>query len=120
MPQQVELQSQFSDIAVLGIIGTVSATITAAGTSGATATAISATNNTVTTATFGQGVILPAGRANGDTINITNNTTTNICIYPPSGGKLNGGTANVPLLQGAGRMNSFQCLNGTDWTVDSQ
>lgn len=118
MPLARELQSQFSNSAVQGIVGSTNTAVTAAGTTQGTATALAAQFNVVTTATLNQGVILPAGMGNGDEIDVLNSTTTNICVYPPVGGKFNNQAANMPLICAANRMHTFECIDGTSWGVD--
>jgi hypothetical protein len=114
-----ELQSQFSAAQVSGILGSTNATVTAAGTTQATGTAIAAANNIITTATLNQGVTLPAGRAVFDQCNIANLTSTNVCVYPPVGGKLNGETTNAPLIMAAFTVVTFFSIDGTSWLADS-
>lgn len=120
MPLANELASQNSGTEVAAILGSINATVTAAGTTLGTATALSAATNIVTTATQGQGVILPASKNVNDTINVGNHTTVNICVYPPTtAAKFNNGTAGVPVMMGPNTYCSFICINGTDWTVDA-
>jgi len=123
MPLSRELQSQLPAVAVQGIIGSSAATVTAAGTTQATATVLSSQFSTVTTggaagAPFA-GVILPTTSQPGDDVDVMNATSVNICVYPPSGGKLNGLSANTPLVMAANRMHSFNSVDGTSWGVDS-
>lgn len=120
MPLANELASQNSGTEVAAILGSINTAVTAAGTSLATATAITAATNIITTATQGQGVVLPAAKGVNDTINVANNTTVNVCVYPPStSAKFNNGTAGVPVLMGPNTYVSCICINGTDWTVDA-
>lgn len=68
--------------------GNINSAVTAAGTTQGTATAITADVNIVTTATTGQGVILYNGVIS-DSQEIFNNTTADIRVYPPTGGRVN-------------------------------
>ena len=118
-----EMQSQLPAQAVAGILGSSNNAVTAAGTTQGTATALSAQYNRVTTAGAAgapfAGVILPASMAIGDEIEVVNATTVNICVYPPTGGKLNSNTANTPLVMAPLRAHTFFCADGTSWDVDS-
>ena len=114
-----ELQSQFSAQQVAGLNGSISATVTAAGSTQGTATALSSQYNRITTASLMQGVILPASQGVGDEIEVVNATTVNICVYPPTGGKLNGNTANTPLVMAPLRAHTFFYIDGISWDVDS-
>jgi hypothetical protein len=100
------------------LVGSVSATATAAGTTQATATAISTSVTVCSTATEGQGFILPASMQSGDSSDVCNATTVDIYIYPPVGGKLNGGTANIPMMLAANSARYFICIDGTNWIVN--
>lgn len=99
--------------AALAITGSVTATSSAAGTTLATATAITTSFTAVTTATEGQGVVLPVSMNPGDTATIANATTVDICVYPPSGGKFNGGTASVPITLAPARSMRCTCYDGS-------
>jgi len=71
----------------------INSAVTAAGTTQGTATAITADTNIVTTATTGQGVILYNGVIT-DSQEVFNNTSTDIRVYPPTGGNVNQLAAN--------------------------
>ncbi len=71
----------------------INSAITAAGTTQGTATAITADVNIVTTATSAQGVQLYNGII-GDSQEVFNNTSTDIRVYPPTGGNVNQLAAN--------------------------
>lgn len=101
--------------AALAVIGSVDATATAAGTSLATATAITCVHTYCTTATEGQGFLLPASMTKGDEASVANATSVTIYVYPPSGGKINGFTASIPISVPANNAIRFVCANGTDW-----
>lgn len=117
-----ELQSQFSAQAVAGIQGSGALTVTAAGTTQATATALAAQYNVITTAGVSgapfAGVLLPGSMGGGDDIDVANQTSVNICVYPPVGFKLNNQTANMPLTMAPNRMHTFVCIDGNNYTVD--
>jgi len=95
---------------------TAGATQTAAG-----ATALTGAINTVTVVgTDNDGVILPAGRGQGDTILVANlDAAQDIKLYPNTGGTINGAAANTPLV--VGQQQVVECTQiGTDgltWLV---
>lgn len=102
------------------ILGTAAATVAAAGTNQSTATQLTADHNLVATCTTGQGVKLPA-MTFGDEVWVGNGTTdTGMCevlVYPVSGGKLNGQTANTPLGIAVQKAAVFRAINSTDCLV---
>ena len=110
-----ELLSVLGPGGALAVTGSIAATFTAAGTTQATATAITCVNTYVTTATEGQGAVLPASMQASDCCTVCNSTSVNIYVYPPSGGQLNGATANRPIVIGPQLAVSFTCVDGTDW-----
>lgn len=112
-----EMQSQLPAQAVLGIQGT-NASVAGAGTTQATATALAAQYNRITSGAALSGVVLPASMGIGDEIEVVNATTSNICVYPPSGGKLNANSANVPMVMAPLRCHTFFCADGTSWDTD--
>jgi hypothetical protein len=101
--------------AALAIVGSVNATATAAGTSQATGTTITTVYTNCTTATEGQGFTLPASMQAGDQATVCNATSVGICIYPPSGGKINGATAGLPVRLATLTAADFTCIDGTNW-----
>ena len=95
---------------------TAGATQTAAG-----ATALTGAITTVTVVgTDNDGVILPAGRGQGDTVLVANlDSAQDIKLYPNTGGTINGAAANTPLV--VGQQQVVECTQiGTDgltWLV---
>jgi len=89
---------------------TAGATQTAAG-----ATALTGAFNTVTVvAADNDGVILPAGRGQGDRVLVANlDAAQDIKVYPNTGGTINGGSANAALVVGQQQVAEFVQL-GTD------
>lgn len=78
-------------------IGGSNLAVAAAGNSQATATEITAAFNVVTAATTSSadGLVLPTGRGAGDMIVIVNATSVALDVFPPSGGTINGGSADA-------------------------
>ena len=113
-----ELQSQFGAGQAQAIMGSTAQTFTAAGTTQATAAAISAVNTVITTATEGQGAIIPSGLQPSDTGQATNNTTVDVYLYPPVGGKINGGTVNIPYMLSPQSSVQYGCIDGTNFWAD--
>lgn len=102
----------------MSLLGSMAATFTAAGTSQATATAITTVFTLVTTATEGQGALLPASMAVSDQCTVANGTTVDIYVYPPVGGKINNGTANIPMMISPNSAIDFTCVDGTNWLAN--
>lgn len=113
-----ELQTNFSGQATSAIVGSVAQTFTAAGTTQATATAIAAVTTFITTATEGQGAILPASMNSGDQATVGNATTVSVYVYPPTGGKINNATANIPMMIAPSTAVTFVCVDGTNWLAN--
>lgn len=118
MPFANELVSQNAGPEVLSILGSYTA-LAAAGTTQATATAIASPNVSVTSGSAFAGVILPAGKQQGDSCTVSNRLAVNICVYPPVGGDMNGQTNNVPLVMAPNSARMFVCMGDPDWSVDS-
>jgi hypothetical protein len=98
-------------------IGGVNAAVAAAGNSQATATALTASLNVVTSATgtSADGVRLPAGYSQGDIILIVNATAVALDVFPPTGGAINGGTADAAKALAANISGLYVSLGGGDW-----
>lgn len=74
-----------------------------------------------TNAAGGNGVILPAGRCNGDSLVLLSTVATNaVAVYPPVGGTINGGTANAAFSLAAQKGAEFFCYSddGLSWLVN--
>ena len=115
---QRELQSTFSGSRAQALTGSMSSTFTAAGTTQATAAAITTVFTFVSTATEGQGVILPASMQFSDQCTVCNGTAVDICLYPPVGGKINGGGTNVPMVLAPQTSIDCTCIDGTSWMAN--
>lgn len=113
-----ELVSTFGASRVGALKGSMSQTFTAAGTTQATATAITTVFTLVTTATEGQGALLPASMDNSDQCTVCNGTAVSVYVYPPSGGKINNGTANIPMMLAPQTSVDFTCIDGTNWMAN--
>lgn len=110
-----EMLSVLGPGAALACSGSISPTVTAAGTTQATATALTTVFNVVTTATEGQGVILPGSMTASDDGMIANNTSVDIYCYPPVGYKINGAATNAPMMIGPNRAIQFVCIDGNNY-----
>ncbi len=113
-----EIQSSMSGSRVLGLLGSMAQTFTVAGTTQATAANITTVFTLVTTATEGQGGILPASMSVSDQCTVANGTTVDIYIYPPTGGKINNSTANIPICIPPNSAIDFTCVDGTSWMAN--
>jgi hypothetical protein len=69
--------------------------LVAAGNSAGTALALVSTTNLIATAAASTGVRLPAAVAPGAMVRVLNGGANAISVYPPTGGKVNGTTANT-------------------------
>ena len=97
------------------IQGTLDAAVAAAGTLQSDATLLAADFSLVTTVAAGSGVILPTLVATDDMVVANGSATASLLVYPPSGGKLNNATANLPLTLPSNRAARFICLNTVDF-----
>ena len=79
----------------------VAAAVSAAGADAATATALTKTYNIISTASSGQGVVLPAATA-GLLINVFNNSGNTIKVYGNAGSETVDGATSVDLVTGNG------------------
>lgn len=113
-----EIQSTFSGSRVGALLGSMSQTFTAAGTTQATATQITTVFTLITTATEGQGGILPSGLGVSDQLTVANGTTVDVYVYPPTGGKINNSTANIPICLPPNTAIDFTCVDGTNFMAN--
>lgn len=113
-----ELQSTFGGSRVGALLGSMATTFTAAGTTQAAAAAITTVFTLVTTATEGQGAILPASMSVSDQCTVANGTAVDVYVYPPVGGKINNGTANIPMMLAPQAAIDFTCVDGTNWMAN--
>ena len=98
------------------LVGGVTTGLTAGATqTQAGATALTGALNTVTVvAADNDGVILPAGRGQGDIVVVANlDAAQDIKVYPNTGGAINGGSANAALVVGQQQVAQFVQI-GTD------
>ena len=84
--------------------GQVVSGISAAGTTQAGATALTGDVNVVTTTGSGAGVVVMATLDVGDSIVVANLGANGLAVYPPSGGAINGGSANAAVSVAAGKV----------------
>ena len=81
------------------------------------ATALTGFINVVTSANAGDGVILPAGYSVGDQVIIANTSAAAANVYPPTGGSINGGTANAAKSLVANMSGLYVCLGSNNWAA---
>lgn len=104
----------FAPMQAKAVAGSV-ATVTAAGSSSqANSTLLTASINNVTAGGANTGVRLPSGQA-GDVILVSNSKTETLFIYPPSGGKISGNTADAKIDIATLHSALLVCINGIDW-----
>jgi cytoskeletal protein CcmA (bactofilin family) len=94
----------------------ITASITAAGSTQGDATSLTETVNVVTTASANQGVKLKSAVA-GLKVEIYNNTSANIKVYPNTSDTIDGGSANAAKTLGARSSMILVCSNSTDWEI---
>jgi hypothetical protein len=96
-------------------------TVAAAGTTQATAAALPAPVNIISNNTATNGVILPVGTINQAIVVIPSLATNAPLVYPPVGGTVNFGAANVAAAAPARRQTSFRAIDSTglNWVSDS-
>lgn len=93
------------------------ATIAAAGDSQATATAVTAGLTIVSTATgtSADGIRLPASWGEGEEITVVNTTAVALDVFPPTGGAINGGSANAAKALAANMSGRYISIGGGNW-----
>ena len=93
------------------------ATIAAAGTNAATGTAVTAGLTVVSTATAttADGIVLPASWGIGERITVVNTTAVALDVFPPTGGAINGGTADAAKALAANMSGIYISLGSSTW-----
>jgi hypothetical protein len=112
--------SGIAPLAAIGIAGgNISNSLTAAGTTQATALALTNLNDVhvITTAASSTGAVLPSSLSIGDQMVVVNGGANSITLYPPSGGKLNNGTANAGLAVAANKAAHVFCIDNLNFAV---
>lgn len=107
----------FSAVGADAIQGGVNLTITAAGTTQGTAASLSTSNNFISTAASGSGVILPAAQQ-GDWIVLYNGGANAVIVYPNVGAKINSLTTNGGAALGTNTACIYFCFSATQWVCD--
>lgn len=99
-----------------GLLGSVSATVAAAGTTQGTATVLTSDYNVVTSATAGSatGVVVP-GATSGKYVVVVNRTAVAINVYPASGHAFDGLAVNTPISVPAGGFLEYFGTSTTQW-----
>ena len=83
----------------LAVTGSTGTGISAAGTTVADATELTEDHNVVSTVAASAGVVLPDSKVGpGDTIEVLNTGANPLTVYAPSGGSINGHTADVGVI----------------------
>lgn len=107
------------------IAGTVNTSEAGAGSSNTDATLLSFDDfHIISSGANNSGVILPPGNGSGsslsagDTMSVTNYIGNTLKIYPPLGGKLNNGTANVAISITDKKSVVASCIDSLNFTVD--
>lgn len=100
------------------ILGDVDASVTATGsTSQSGSYGIKASLTQVTTCSSGNGVRLPAANP-GDEFVIANWSTGQTCLlYPPSGGKINGGSSDASVNIATAKTARAKCIDNLNYAV---
>ncbi len=98
-------------------VGGVSPAVAAAGSDQATATALTAAINVVTSATgtTADGVRLPGDYAEGDLLLIVNTTAVALDVFPASGKKINGASADAAKALAANMSGLYVSLGDGNW-----
>lgn len=103
-------------------IGGINAAVAAAGNSQSTATGLTAGKSIVTSATgtSADGIRLAADMGAGEIVYVANATNVALDVFPPTGGAINGGSANAAVALRANSMAVYMSLGGGNWaaTID--
>ena len=81
------------------------------------ATAITTGIAFVTTGNASDGVILPAGVAQGDSVIVVNSSAAALNVYPQSGGKINNGSADAAKALAANMSGLYVSLGSENWAA---
>lgn len=102
-----------------GILGTIATGLAAAGVSSqANSTALtSAVNKVDTVAATTAGVRLPQASLHDEVIVRNNQGTNSMLVYPPTGGKINGGSTNASVTHAVNTTLTYKCVSedGLQW-----
>jgi hypothetical protein len=101
------------------VFKTSNSAVAAAGNSQATATPIVDDLSVVTSATgtSADGLVLPSWPMSEDLV-IVNATAVDLDVFPPPGGKINGGSANAAAVLRANAAAVYTSLGGGNWGAD--
>lgn len=101
------------------VFRTSNAGVAATGNSQATAKAVVDDLNVVTSATgtSADGLVLPSWPASDDLV-IVNTTAVDLDVFPPPGGKINGGSTNAAAMLRANAAAVYTSLGGGNWGAD--
>lgn len=91
------------------VVGSVATGLTAAGSAHTDALALAADINVVGTTAASTGVKLMTKLSLGDEVVVVNLGANALAVYPPTGGTINGGSANAALSVAAGKTGRFIC-----------
>ena len=93
-------------------------TAAGAGTTQATAYVLPTQSDLVNISTASGGILLPSNVSIGKKIVFICNVAGSVNIYPPVGGTINFGTANIPRVVSTGAIVAFTALTQTTWLAD--
>ena len=97
-----------------GVLNGITATAAGRQVDGAPLTAY--INRVTTVATTGDSVLLPPAIA-GSQVIVINAGANNMDVYPGVGDAINGGSANSPIVQNAGKTNAYYCAVNGQWNA---
>jgi len=108
-----------SAIAADSITGSQTTGITATGSTQLDAKALTTTDNAVSTAAAGTGVILPQWATPGDDFMVYNGGANALLVYPPLGSSatINAGAANAGFSVATTKSARFKMLSATVWVA---
>lgn len=100
------------------INGSIETGVDLTGKAGQGARYVTAANTVIATVvgTTGDSITLPKGEL-GDFFEIANYSAVNVLVYPPSGGKIQGGTADAAFTLTAGKTGKFRQIGSVDFTA---
>ena len=100
-----------------GLYSSTTTGIVAAGTTQGTATALITSNNIVSTAPVGSGVILPVPSFPGWSITVFNRGANSVIMYPNSGGQIDMASANTGIYIPTNQFVTVQNSSATQWNT---
>lgn len=108
----------FAGAQATALVGSMDTGVTSTGSSSqADSYAIRAENTVVSTTAANTGVRLPSFLTAGDSGIIANDGASTLFVYPPTGGKINNGSADAKVDVATAKVAYYVCKNSIDFAI---